>query len=231
MFCVYLTLYFGNKLPRRYIGSSSVEKVLEGYNGTPLSKKWKTIFREEQEQNPHLFKTRILSTHNTRESATEKELELQKKYDVVRSSKYFNESLAIVDGCFGRDVSGELNPMFGNGQAIRKWSEENPEKASERSRKAANTQWSDPEQRKIKIDGMIGKKKTRKTQTQEEFVQLQREKQKKALENFLLKKTNKLHYNDRVYFGFGEFERETGITKYFAKKMIEKGEIEVTPPE
>lgn len=60
-----------------------------------------------------MFKTRILSKHDTREEALKEELRLQKKHNVVKNNKYFNESYASITGCFGRDVSGENNPMFG----------------------------------------------------------------------------------------------------------------------
>lgn len=113
MYCTYLTIYFGNKLPRRYIGSSSVESIMNGYNGSVSSRKWKEIYEYEQTHNKHLFKTRILTIHTDRIEAIEAEKKLHIKYDVVSSSKYFNESIAIPNGFFGRDVSGQNNPMFG----------------------------------------------------------------------------------------------------------------------
>lgn len=113
MYCVYLTLYFGNMLPRRYIGSCKLEKIKNGYNGSVSSKKYKKIYEEEQRNNKHLFKTRVLSVHETGVEAREKELDLHINYDVVLSEKYFNESLAQPKGFFGRGVSGENNPMYG----------------------------------------------------------------------------------------------------------------------
>lgn len=114
MYCTYLTIYFGDKLPRRYIGSSSVEKVLNGYNGSVSSIKWKSTYDEEQKLNKHLFKTRILTIHTTDSEAREMEKQLHIKYNVVVSPLYFNESIAIPNGFFGRDVSGSNNPMFGS---------------------------------------------------------------------------------------------------------------------
>lgn len=113
MYCVYMTVYFGELLPRRYIGSSSVKRVLSGYNGSVSSKKYSAAFKLEQNTNKHLFKTRILSYHETSISAREEELRLQMKYEVVKNAKYMNESLARPNGFHGRDVSGENNPMFG----------------------------------------------------------------------------------------------------------------------
>jgi len=116
-YVVYLTRYKGTKLPPWYIGSSYEEKVKDGYNGSVLSKKYKEIYRKEQNENKHLFKTRILSYHETREEATKEELRLQKLHKVVPSNNYFNESYATINGMFGRDVSGELHPMYGKTHA------------------------------------------------------------------------------------------------------------------
>lgn len=113
MFCVYLTVYFGELLPRRYIGSSSIKNVLNGYNGSVGSKRWKDVYLSEQKNNKHLFRTRILSVHPTSAEAIVQENFLHIKYDVVKSQLYFNESEARINGYFGRDVSGKNNPMYG----------------------------------------------------------------------------------------------------------------------
>lgn len=112
MYCVYLTVYFGNKLPRRYIGSTKVERIHQGYNGSVKSKKYKNIFLEEQAENKHLFKTRILSLHSSHEEAIREELRLHLKYDVVKSDDYMNMSFASPTGCFGRDTLGVNHPMY-----------------------------------------------------------------------------------------------------------------------
>lgn len=112
-YCVYLTVYFGTLLPKRYIGSSSVKKISNGYNGSVSSKKWKDIYINEQRNNKQLFKTRILSLHETRDDALINELKIHQKYDVINSPIYMNESYARQNGFFGRDVSGSTNPMYG----------------------------------------------------------------------------------------------------------------------
>lgn len=117
MYVVYLTYYKGTKLPPWYIGSSSEKKILNDYTGSVCSKKWKEIYYKELKENRSLFKTRILSYHKTRESAVIEENRLQLKHNVVKSNKYFNETYAI-DGCFTRDKTGELNPMFGKGHLV-----------------------------------------------------------------------------------------------------------------
>ena len=71
------------------------------------------MFKQEQRENKHLFKTRIISYHSTDVEARQKEKELHIKYDVVRSVIYMNESIAKPNGFHGRDVSGENNPMYG----------------------------------------------------------------------------------------------------------------------
>ena len=113
MFCVYLTYYQGDKLPHYYVGSTSVESVENGYHGSVRSKRWKSVWDEELRENNEMFETVILSYHTTRSAALHEELRFQKENDVVRSKVWINDGYAQPNGAFGRDVSGELNPMFG----------------------------------------------------------------------------------------------------------------------
>jgi hypothetical protein len=126
IYCTYLTVYSGNKLPPFYIGSTSVNKINRGYHGTVQSIKYKDIYRQELIDNPHLFKTKILTTHETREEAFAKELFFQIKLSVVKSPMYFNESLAVANGYFGRALNGKDNPLHGKNH-----SEETRRKMSE----------------------------------------------------------------------------------------------------
>lgn len=112
-YCIYLTVYKGNILPRRYIGSSTVSRVLRGYNGTIKSRKYRAIYREEQQFNKHLFKTRILARYATQTEAVEAERQLQLRYDVVVSDRYTNMSIANPNGFFGRGVRGKDHPRWG----------------------------------------------------------------------------------------------------------------------
>jgi len=112
-YIVYITRYSGTKLPRWYIGSSFEQKVLNGYNGSVSSKKWSDVYYSEQKENKHLFKTKILSYHKTYQEALDEELRLQKLHQVVKNNKYFNETYAQINGCYGRDVSGKNNPNYG----------------------------------------------------------------------------------------------------------------------
>lgn len=106
IYVTYLTIYSGNKLPQFYIGSSLIDKINSGYHGSVKSKKYKDIWKNELKQNPHLFKTKIISTHETRELATAKELKLQKLLNVANSPMYINMAYAAPNGFFGISTKG-----------------------------------------------------------------------------------------------------------------------------
>lgn len=94
IYCTYLTTYSGNKLPPLYIGSTSVKRINKGYRGTVSSKKYRDIWESELIENPHLFETKILTTHSSREEALEEEMRLQELHDVVNSDLYVNMAIA-----------------------------------------------------------------------------------------------------------------------------------------
>ena len=114
IYCVYLTVYRGNKLPPFYIGSTNIDKINKGYRGSVRSKKYRSIWEHEAKRFPELFKTLIISKHNNRKDALKHELNIQKSLDVVKNPLYVNQSLASTNGFFGRDVSGMNNPNYGN---------------------------------------------------------------------------------------------------------------------
>jgi hypothetical protein len=114
MYCTYLTIYSGDKLPPYYIGSTSIKKYNEGYCGSVTSKKYKSIWNEELKSNRHLFDTIILTEHETRTEALAQELAYQKAKDVVRNPDFINMAIAAPNGCFGMDVSGDLNVWYNN---------------------------------------------------------------------------------------------------------------------
>lgn len=101
MYVVYLTRYSGKKLPEFYIGSTNINKIKNGYNGSVASEKYRLIYKTEQNENKNLFKTRILSYHNTREEAFTREREIQIKYNLINNIKYMNMSIARKNGYFG----------------------------------------------------------------------------------------------------------------------------------
>lgn len=108
IYVTYLTIYSGNKLPPFYIGSSSLDNINNGYRGSVQSKQYEYIWKEELKQNPHLFKTKIISNHDNREDALEKELLLQTKLNVVKSPLYINMALAQKNGYFGMSTKGKI---------------------------------------------------------------------------------------------------------------------------
>jgi hypothetical protein len=111
MFCVYVTFYRGKLLPPFYIGSSSIENINNGYRGSVRSKRYGAIWNQELKDNPHLFKTEILSKHDTRKAAFDKEYTIQIKLKVVKNPLYINLSLACKNGGFGG--AGKDNAMYG----------------------------------------------------------------------------------------------------------------------
>ncbi len=113
--CVYKVIYSGIKHPPKYVGSSYEDKVLyEGYMGSPASKKWASIVKQEMKEHPELYTIQILQTTETREEATALELDIQEKYNVVKSDEYWNESYAKKNGYWGRALYGDANPNYGN---------------------------------------------------------------------------------------------------------------------
>lgn len=89
-YCTYLTIYSGNKLPPFYIGSTSVGRIKSGYRGSVSSKKYKSTWLSEIKENPELFRTKIISYHETREEAISKEEYFQKNLKVIKSEMYIN---------------------------------------------------------------------------------------------------------------------------------------------
>lgn len=111
--CVYLTIYYGNKMPMFYIGSSTVESVkFKGYHGSVRSKIYKHIWKLELNKNPHLFKTVILSTHSSRKEATKREEFIQRKLNVIKNPLYINKSYACKNGVFGKVMSGDSHIFY-----------------------------------------------------------------------------------------------------------------------
>jgi len=97
IYCTYITFYRGNKLPPFYIGSTSVAKIANGYHGSVGSMEYKSIWKSELLYNSNLFETKIISKHNTRQAAFEKELLLQQATDAPNNVLYINRSYARKD--------------------------------------------------------------------------------------------------------------------------------------
>jgi NUMOD3 motif len=156
IYVTYLTIYTGNKLPMFYIGSSSVNKIKNGYHGSVSSKQYKLIWKEELKNNPHLFKTKIISLHTDRKLATIKENYFHKKMNVVKSTMYINQANAIPDGVYGSHMSGKNNPMFGKTRTV---SEETKRKISKTSKGKPKSELTKQKMRKPKPIGFSEKLK------------------------------------------------------------------------
>lgn len=117
-YVVYITHYGGDKMPQNYIGSTNIQRINSGYKGSIKSKKYRQIWNEELDQNPHLFSIEIISYHDTRPEALYKELLLHQMFNIVNNPIFVNQAYATVNGFFGRDVSGKIHPMYGKTHSI-----------------------------------------------------------------------------------------------------------------
>lgn len=94
MFCTYLTIYSGNRLPPFYIGYTSLDNISKGYRGSVASRQYKVTWIMELSENPHLFKTVILKTYETKEEAKKAETRLQTSLQVHKNPLYINKSIS-----------------------------------------------------------------------------------------------------------------------------------------
>lgn len=96
LYCIYLTIYLGSKLPPFYIGSTSIDKIKKGYCGSVTSVKYKNIWKSELKHNRHLFNTYIIPTGPIRDMCHKLEVEAQwqRAFDVVNSDIFINQCIA-----------------------------------------------------------------------------------------------------------------------------------------
>lgn len=92
MYCTYLTVYSGNRLPPFYIGYSTVSKVENGYRGSAQSKLYGSLWKSELKNNPHLFKTKIITTHHNKEDAILTERKFHLAFSVHINPMFINQS-------------------------------------------------------------------------------------------------------------------------------------------
>jgi hypothetical protein len=146
-FCTYLTVYSGNKLPPFYIGYTKTENIHKGYRGSVCSKSFKKIWYDEIRDNPHLFKTHIISLHKTRKEANDREMQFQNHLSILKKpSMYINRSIGK-----HKTNHGSYNPMFG-----RKHSTESLNKQRETIKKRYEAGYINP--RKNKKDAQTSKR-------------------------------------------------------------------------
>lgn len=153
MFCTYLTLYSGDKLPPLYIGSTSVARIGKGYRESVLSKEFSAIWGEELKSNPDAFETIILSEHKTRLEAFEKEQEIHIALDVVNSPLYANKAIALQRfNMAGHKHSEEARMKMSAAHIGRKHSEETKQKMSKlRKDLLKKTPMSDETRKKLSV--------------------------------------------------------------------------------
>ena len=134
MWVTYITFYRGNKLPPFYIGYTKKSNIEKGYKGSVKSKKYKKVWYEEIRNNPNLFKTIIITTHDTKEAALEKEEYLQKHFSVHVNELYVNQSISGRNFTFqkGKKLTEEHKRKIGvsNSEALKgkKFTEERKQK-------------------------------------------------------------------------------------------------------
>ena len=98
IYCTYLTVYTGNQLPPFYIGSTSIDNINKGYRGSVVSKKYMAIWKQEIASHLDLFKTIILTRHETRQEAQDKEIIFHESLSVALNPMYIN--MAHANGKF-----------------------------------------------------------------------------------------------------------------------------------
>lgn len=144
MYCTYITFYQGNQLPPFYIGYTSVNNINSGYNGSVSSKKYKKVWAQERAALPHLFRTVILRTFNTREEALEHEERLLRSLNVHKNDLYINMHISgkrfTISGPFSEEHRRKMS------EAAKKKGQD-PEVSRKKS-EAAKKRWQDPEQRR-----------------------------------------------------------------------------------
>lgn len=141
-YCTYLTIYSGNKMPPFYIGSTSVQRVAEGYRGSVKSAKYGKVWAEEIENNPHLFDTRIITLHSERPEALSRENDLHVRLNVVKNPLYINQATA--KGTFGM-MSPEAKQKELATKSTPEWIETVGKPTRERANVTLRKTLSDPE--------------------------------------------------------------------------------------
>jgi len=134
LWATYVTIYRGNKLPPFYIGYSSIYKFKSGYKGSVKSKKYKDIWKKEITDNSHLFDTKILTRHKTKQEALDKEEYFQKHFSVHKNDLYINQNITgkFFTSIKGRKLSESHKIKIGMANSIslkgKKFTEERKQK-------------------------------------------------------------------------------------------------------
>ncbi|QIW87829.1 homing endonuclease [Agrobacterium phage OLIVR5] len=92
-YCVYITIYTGDKLPPFYIGKGTISKIEKGYRGSVGSGRYKRIWNEEKRNNPHLFKIKIHKTFEIEDDAYAYEKSMLEHFDAHKSPLFINMTI------------------------------------------------------------------------------------------------------------------------------------------
>jgi hypothetical protein len=133
MYCTYITFYRGNQLPPFYIGYTTTKNISRGYSGSVSSRRYKSIWKQEREDNPHLFRTVVLRTFNTREEALEHEDRLLRGLLVHKNDLYINMHIA---GKYFTPGPLYMTPEELSARAKKGAQSQTPEQHSARTKKA-----------------------------------------------------------------------------------------------
>lgn len=137
IYCTYLTVYTGNKLPPFYIGSTSVDNINKGYRGSVSSERYKSIWKQELKLHPDLFKTIILTRHETRQEAQDKEIVFHEAFTVARNPMYINMTHANGKFFVSGPPSSETKAKMSAAHTGKKLGSKSPEAIAKTA--AANT--------------------------------------------------------------------------------------------
>jgi len=67
---------------------------MAGYRGSVCSKRYRLVWKDELVKHPERFTTKVLSLHETRQQAVDKEVFFQRQLNVVKNELYTNAALA-----------------------------------------------------------------------------------------------------------------------------------------
>lgn len=118
MYCTYLTIYRGNKLPPFYIGHAKISNITnKDYRGSVSSKKYKEIWKSELLNYPNLFNIHILRIFETKKEAHLHENKLLRHVNAHLNPMYINEHISS-DDFFNpkwgtQNFKGVKNPFYG----------------------------------------------------------------------------------------------------------------------
>jgi hypothetical protein len=93
--CVYLTVYSGNKLPPFYVGYTAVHKVYNGYHGSVVSQQYQAIWEQEMAEHAELFRTIIVTRHSSKAEARMRETRFLRQLKVKTNPLFINFGNAV----------------------------------------------------------------------------------------------------------------------------------------